>query len=122
IDFTRDKMTWTELDHTPKLPLGMGGKGGGQGGLEMFGSVMKAVGGFLGRRAAPEVTLRGFFGLTLIEGDEFPKIEGVLTGGPASKGGLQAGDVVTKVQGRSVSNVSDVLKLARRVAPGTKVA
>ena len=39
IDFTRDKMIWTELDFEPKLePMGgKGGKGGGQGGLEIIG-------------------------------------------------------------------------------------
>src|SRR4051794_33629083 len=31
IDFTRDKMTWTELDFLPEPPKGLGGKGGGQG-------------------------------------------------------------------------------------------
>src|SRR5216683_4087456 len=39
IDFTRDKMAWTELDFEPKSPLGQGGKGGGAGGLEIMGSI-----------------------------------------------------------------------------------
>jgi S1-C subfamily serine protease len=114
-------MTWTELDYTPTLPVGMGLKGGGQGGLEVFGSMMKMIGSFLGRRAAPEVTLRGFYGMTLVEGDEYPKVEGVLAGGPAGLAGLQAGDLVTRVQGRSVTNVADVLRLAGRLKPGAKV-
>jgi hypothetical protein len=121
IDFTRDKMTWTELDYTPTLPLGMGLKGGGQGGLEVFGSMMKTIGAFLGRRPAPEVTLRGFYGMTLIEGDEFPKIDAVLDKGPAGVAGLLGGDLLTRFQGRSVTNVADVLRLARRLNPGIKV-
>src|SRR5262249_42283602 len=121
IDFTRDKMTWTELDYTPTLPVGMGLKGGGQGGLEVFGSMMKMIGSFLGRPAAPEVTLRGFYGMTLVEGDEYPRVEGVLARGPAGLAGLQAGDLVTRVQGRSVTNVADVLRLAGRLKPGAKV-
>src|SRR5205085_1138775 len=95
--------------------------GGSQGGLEVFGSMMKMIGSFLGRRPAPEVTLRGFYGMTLVEGDEFPKVEGVLAKGPAGAAGLEAGDLVTKVQGRSVTNVTDVLRLAGRLKAGTKV-
>lgn len=122
IDFTRDKMTWTELDYKPAKPLGMGMKGGGgQGGLEVFGSVMKTLGSFLGRQATPEITLRGFMGMTLTDGDEHPKIEDVLEKGPAGAAGLRAGDRLTKVQGRTVTNVADVLRLARRLEPGTKI-
>ncbi len=121
IDFTRDKMTWTELAYKPRKPFGMGMKGGGAGGLEVFGSLMKTVGSLLGRRHTPEVALRGFFGMSLAEGDEYPKVESVLEKGPAGAAGLRAGDVVTQVQGRSVSNVADVLRLARRVPPGAKV-
>lgn len=121
IDFTRDKMVWTELDYRPDVPLGMGQKGGGQGGLEVFGSLMKTLGGFLGRRSAPELTLRGFLGMTLTDGDENPVVAAVLDQGPAGAAGLKTGDVLTHVQGRTVTNVADVLRLARRVSPGTRV-
>ena len=85
IDFTRDKMTWTELDYTPKLPpMLKGGGGGGQAELEMMGSVMKSVGGFLNRKATPEISLRGFYGMTLADGDEYPKVTAVLGKGPAA--------------------------------------
>src|SRR5262245_5645791 len=121
IDFTKDKMTWTELAYKPRNPFGMGMKGGGQGGLEVFGSIMKALGSFLGRQHTPEVELRGFFGMAIVEGDEHPKIESVLDKGPAGAAGLKAGDTVTKIQGRTVTNVADVYRLARRVPPGVKV-
>ncbi|MFO0927277.1 MAG: PDZ domain-containing protein [Gemmataceae bacterium] len=121
IDFTRDKMVWTELDYRPEVPLGMGQKGGSQGGLEVFGSLMKTLGGFLGRRSAPELTLRGFLGMTLTEGDESPVVAAVLEQGPAGAAGLKTGDVLTHVQGRTVTNVADVLRLARRVSSGTRV-
>src|SRR5437763_11793033 len=49
IDFTKDRMIWTKLDWKPKAPMGLGGKGGGQGGLEIMGTIMKMLGGFLGR-------------------------------------------------------------------------
>lgn len=120
IDFTRDKMRWTELDHRPELQLAAG-KGGGQGGLEVFGSLMKTLGGFLGRRPAPEVTLRGFHGMTLTDGDEHPLVREVLAAGPAGQAGLRAGDVLTHYQGRTVTDSGDVLRLARRLPPGDKV-
>jgi PDZ domain/Aspartyl protease len=114
IDFTSDKMTWTELDFEPKLKgIDRKGKGGGQGGLEVFGAIMKGLGGMLGRQPAPPVTLRGFFGMTLEEGDESPVVKGVLDKGPAGAGGLKVNDVLTKVEGRTVTNVADVLTVLR---------
>src|SRR5262249_33418716 len=77
IDFTRDKMTWTELAYDPKAPLGLGGKGG-QGGLEIFGSIMKMLGTFLGRKANPDVTTRGFLGLEAIDDDGVAVVKSVL--------------------------------------------
>lgn len=121
IDFTKDKMTWVELDFAPAGPLGLGMKGGGQGDLAVLGSVMKMLGGFLGRKSVPEVTLRGFHGMSLVDAGEYPKVERVLEKGPAGGAGLQAGDVVLKVQDRTVSSVADVLRFANRVPPGSKI-
>ena len=121
-DFTRDKLVWTELDYTPVSPFKLKGKGGGgSGGLEAMGQVMKWIGGFLGRKAAPEVALRGFFGMTLVDGDDHPRVEALLEAGPAGAAGLKVGDVVTHVQGREVDDVSDVVRLTRRMPPGTPV-
>ena len=47
--------------------------------------------------------------------------ENVLAKGPAGVAGLKVGDVVTKIDGRSVTNVADVLKRAGRLAPGGSV-
>jgi PDZ domain/Aspartyl protease len=120
IDFTRDKMTWTELDYVPKLPAMKGG-GGNQGELEMMGTVMKTVGAFMGRKSTPEISLRGFYGMTLVDGDEYPKVTTVLGKGPAGVAGLKVGDLITKLDGRSITNIADVLKRANRIAPGTSV-
>lgn len=121
IDFTRDKMTWTENGKMVPLPARMRKGGGAPGGLEIMGSIMKQLGGLMGRRATPDITLRGFHGMTLVEGDEFPKVSAVLESGPAGKAGLKAGDVVTKVGGRTVSNVGDVLRFAKTYAPGKPI-
>jgi hypothetical protein len=121
-DFTRDKLVWTELDYNPVSPFQMRGKGGGGGsGLEMMGSIMKMLGTFMGRKAAPEVMLTGFFGMTLADGGDHPRVQAVLDKGPAGAAGLQAGDVITHVQGRGVDDVADVLRLTRRMPAGTSV-
>ena len=123
IDFTRDKMTWTELDYVPKLPpmLKGGGGGGGQGELEMMGSMMKTIGAFIGRKPNPDISLRGFYGMTLVDGDEYPKVTTVLDKGPAGVAGLKVGDIITKIDGRSITNIADVLTRANKLAPGSSV-
>jgi hypothetical protein len=122
IDFSKDKMRWHELDYKPVAPMGLGGKGsGGQGGLEMFGTIMKSLGGFLGRKATPEVILSGFSGMTLKQGEEYPVVEAILEKGPAGMAGLKVGDLITKVQGRGVSSVSDVLARTRSLGAGSKI-
>ncbi|MFO0876563.1 MAG: PDZ domain-containing protein [Gemmataceae bacterium] len=121
IDFTSDRMVWTELDYKPSKILGLGAKGGGQGGLETFGSLMGSLGKLLGRRPMPEIALRGFHGMTLADGDEHPRVTAVLAKGPAGTAGLRTGDVLTKFNGRTVTNIADVLRFSRAVAPGKPV-
>jgi hypothetical protein len=121
IDFTRDKMTWTEIDHDIPAPGRIRKGAGGAGGLEVMGQVMKGLGGFLGRKANPDITLRGFVGLTLENGDEFPTVTGVLEGGPAGKAGVRKGDLVVKVNDRTVTSVGDVLRLAGRKPAGDEM-
>jgi hypothetical protein len=121
IDFTRDKMTWTEIDHDIPAPGRIRKGAGGAGGLEVMGQVMKGLGGFLGRKANPDITLRGFVGLTLENGDEFPTVTGVLEGGPAGKAGVRKGDLVMKINDRTVTSVGDVLRLAGRKPAGDEM-
>jgi serine protease DegQ len=121
IDFTRDKMAWTELNFEPQAPMGLGGRGGGQGGLEVFGTIMKFLGTFLGRKPAPDVVARGFLGVDVADDDGIAVVQSVLKGGPAAEGGLEVGDRIVKLKGRSVYGVDGLQSLARRVAPGEKV-
>jgi hypothetical protein len=122
IDFTKDKMVWTELDWKPKAPMGLGGAGG-VGGLEVMGPIMKLLGGLIGAKAEPDYALRGFLGVELAdeEGGENPLVKAVLENGPAAKAGVKVGDKIAKVQGRTVVNVEDVERFALKVEPGQDV-
>jgi hypothetical protein len=116
IDFTKDKMVWTPLDYKPTEPKRVNG-GGASGGLEVMGTLMKFLGALTGAKAEPDYTFRGFFGVDLEDkaGMEYPVIKSVLADGPAAKAGLKAGDQVTRFKGRSVQNVEDVRRFARKL-------
>jgi hypothetical protein len=121
IDFTRNKMSWTETDLTIPEPGRIRKGGFSAGGLDVMGGVMKSLGGFLGRKANPDITLRGFVGLTLENGDEFPTVVAVLDSGPAAKAGIRKGDSILKVNGRTVTSVNDILRFAGRAVPGSEM-
>jgi serine protease Do len=48
-------------------------------------------------------------------------VEGVQAGLPAEKAGIEAGDIITKVQGKAVDRYSDLPRLVGMVKPGEKV-
>jgi PDZ domain/Aspartyl protease len=123
IDFTKDKMVWTPLpDFDPVAPKGMGGKGGA-GGMEIFGSIMKGLGGLLGKKATPDVATRGFLGVELEQkGDDTILVKAVLEKSPAAKAGVKAGDRITKVKGRTVENVEDVERFVKKLKADEPVA
>jgi serine protease DegQ len=121
IDFTRDKMTWTPLDFSPVAPAGMGGKGGGAGGLEVVGSMMKMLGSFIGTKATPDVAPRGFLGLDVADSDDNPVVRTVLEKGPAALAGVKVGDVITHLAGRGVGDREDVVRVAKKLTAGTEV-
>ena len=47
-------------------------------------------------------------------------VRGVESGSPADKAGVEAGDVITKFDGRAVEKVSDLPRLVGNTKPGTK--
>jgi hypothetical protein len=118
IDFTRDKMVWTPLDYKPKVAVALGAKGGNMGGIDLLGGIMKSLGSLLGTQAGPSVRLRGFLGVELKDGDENPIVQTVLADGPAGKAGLKAGDHITHVQGRTVTDSDDVQRFVRKANSG----
>lgn len=123
IDFTKDKMVWTKLDWKPKEPMGLRekGGGGGAGGLELVGSLMKIFGGLLGRKANPDISPRGFLGLEVMEDDGITIVKSVLPNGPAAEAGLQAGDRIIKFRGRSIYGLDEFMKYSSRAVGGESV-
>ncbi len=47
-------------------------------------------------------------------------VRSVETGGPADKGGIEAGDIITKVDGRTVEKSGDLPRIVASVKPGSK--
>ena len=47
-------------------------------------------------------------------------VRGVESGGPAEKAGVEAGDIITKVDGRAVDKAGDLPRIIGGVKPGTK--
>ena len=121
LDFTRDKMTWTELNFDPPPPKGLDGAKGGLPELNAMGSALKMFGGLLGKRAKPEVVARGFLGIGLEEKDGAVFVKAVLAGSPAAAAGLKAGDRVSKFQSKEVSTVAAVHRLTARLGPDEAV-
>ncbi len=115
IDLTRDRMIWTPTGFEPKQPK-TGGKSGSTG-LEMVGTLMKVMSVFAGIKPAPPPVPRGFWGMQLEERDGKLQVSSVLPKGPAESAGIQAGDVVTEIEGKKMQSLADFqARTARQVS------
>src|SRR5579883_2028862 len=118
-DFTRDKMTWTELNYNPPVPQGLMGKGAGApGGLDALGSVMKLMGSLLGKKTETVVKPRGFLGVELADVSGGVEVKEVLAKSPAAQAGLKAGDRISRFQGKAVQSRQQLEKLAATLTAG----
>ncbi len=118
-DFTRDKMTWTELNYNPPAPKGLMGKGAGApGGLDALGSVMKLMGSLLGKKTEAVVKPRGFLGVELADVGGGVEVKEVLAKSPAAQAGLKAGDRISRFQGKAVQSRQQLEKLAATLTAG----
>jgi len=123
-DFTRDKMTWLELDFDPPQPKAVmvkGKEGDAMAGLEMLGGMMKFLGALAGIRPAPPPVPRGFVGIELAEAGGMVTVKGVLKDGPAAKAGLKAGDRIEQVKDNDVASFADVVRHLANVTVGQSV-
>jgi hypothetical protein len=122
-DFTRDKLAWTPLDFQPPALSARGAKGGALAGLEMMGKLMKFAGAMLGVNANSAVAPRGFLGAELAAvGEAGVKVEKVLTGSPAEKAGLRAGDRVKSMADKRVQSVADAGAVLATMAEGARLS
>jgi hypothetical protein len=106
-DFTADKLIWAKLSYDPPDPVGIGGKGG-QGGLEMMGTMMKTLAAFMGIKPNFEVRPTGFLGAELEEKTDGVYIKSLLKGGPADDAKVQVGDKIEAVAGSSIDDLADL--------------
>lgn len=121
IDLTKNKMTWTPLDFKPPPPVGLRGKHGEPAELNAMGAVMKVLGVLMGKKAAPDLTFRGFMGIELMQGKGQAEVKRVLKDSPAGRAGLKAGDHITAFQSHSVSSAADLAKWSAHVTAGKTV-
>jgi hypothetical protein len=119
-DFTKDKMTWTELDFKPKAPEGLGGKAN-TADMDAMASLMKLAAAFLGKSKQPEPIGRGFLGLELEDDNDAIVVKSVLADAPAAKAGLKAGDVVVNVKEKGIKNSDDLRKVASDLKAGDSI-
>jgi serine protease DegQ len=120
-DFTGDKLAFVPLDFDPPEPKGIGGKGGGQGGLEVMGTMMKTLAGFMGVKPNFEVRPGGFVGIEIEEKDKKLVVKTVLKGSPADDAGLKAGDTLDSVKDTSLDSLSDVARVFGKANVGDTV-
>lgn len=121
-DFTRDTLAWTKLDFDPPAPVGIKAKdGSGAGSLEFIGSMMKFLGALAGKKADAEIVPRGFLGMDVNDVEKTPTVRSVLSGGPAGKAGVKAGDTLLAFHGKRVDRAGEVHRLASQVVTGQSV-
>jgi hypothetical protein len=117
-DFSADALTWVPLTgFTPPL-LSAGRGGGGQGGLEVLGPLMKLFGALLGVNPGFDTRPRGHLGFGC---DDAGVVNLVLADGPAAKAGLRPGDTVMKVKGKPVAAAAQLEKAVAAVKPGDRL-
>jgi hypothetical protein len=121
-DFTRDKLAWTPLKFDPPEIERIKDKGdGGQGGLEMLGTMMKYLAPLMGLKPNFTIHPRGFLGLELEEKDGKVIVRGVLTDSPADKAGIKVGDHVQHARSNSVESIDDVRDAVNRLRVSEKL-
>jgi hypothetical protein len=124
IDFTRDKMVWTQLPaFTPPEPdrLNLKKDDPIHKQMEAVDALTKLLAWMMNKKPALPPLPRGFLGVELAERDGGVTVQGVLAKTPAANAGLRTGDRIAEVQGKAVTTSADVLRLAARVTAGQEV-
>jgi PDZ domain/Aspartyl protease len=121
-DFTVDTLTFTPVPFEKPVPkrieTSKGNGGGGQGGLEMMGDMMKLLAAFTGTKPNYDVVPRGFLGAEI---NSDLVVQSVLKDGPADKAGLKSGDRIRSAKGKSADKPDELLEIVRKLPAGTSL-
>src|SRR5262245_51461310 len=133
IDLTKDRMTWTRLDHEPRDPPVPERKPGedhrapaGIQAMNALGPIAKGLAFLMGKQPEEERHARGFLGLEWSERVEAGRTEvqvrGVLIDSPAARGGLQSGDCILRINGRAIEGLKGARAALAEVRPRDEVS
>lgn len=120
-DFTADKLAFESLPDFDPPALVPIGKGGGQGGLEMIGSMMKFLAPLMGMKPNFNTVPRGFVGIEFDDAKGEVVVKTVLPGSPAALAGLKPGDVIESVKNTAIDDGKDLTKALAKAGVGTKL-
>jgi serine protease Do len=132
IDLTKDRMTWTRLDHDPRDPPVPDHKPGEKGGapvgvqaMSMLGPLAKGLAFLMGKQPEEQRQPRGCLGLEWSEhvksGQKQVSIQSVLEGLPAARGGVRAGDHIVAINDRVIKSLQEAHAALSLVHPGDPV-
>jgi hypothetical protein len=125
LDPTKDRMVWTRLDFEPREPFIPKGAIAKQApselaAMNMLGPLAKGLSLLVGKQAPDLLLPRGLIGVAL-EPRGPAAVVSVLEGSAAAKAGLKPGDVLERVNGKSVDSARTAHAATSRVRPGEKV-
>ena len=132
IDLTKDRMTWTRLDHDPRDPPApdhkaqenIGAPVGVQA-MSALGPLAKGLAFLMGKQPEEQRQPRGFLGLEWTEqvasGRKQVFVQGVLEGLPAARGGVHTGDQIVRINHRVIDSLKDAHTALAKVHPGDPV-
>jgi serine protease Do len=135
IDLTQDRMTWTRLKYEPREPpvprLKPGEKAEAPAGVQAMnalGPLAKGMAFLMGKQPEEKLHFRGFLGVEWSgsapggPASTGLKVRRVLGGSPAARAGLQADDVILRINGQSVDRPRATGPILADVRPGDSVA
>jgi membrane-associated protease RseP (regulator of RpoE activity) len=128
IDLSRDRMAWTRLDYSPPDPpvpkLKPGEEGNAPLGIQAMnaiGPLAKGLAFLMGKQPEEAQHPRGFLGLEWSEqtetGQKLVRIQTVLKESPAAQGGLKPGDVIVKINDRTIAGLKDARMALAEIQP-----
>jgi serine protease Do len=131
IDPTRDRMIWTRLNYQPRDPVPDHKPEKDKGApreiqaMNALGPIAKGLAFLMGKQPEDEQRPRGFLGLEWVEqvnADQTTvRVTSVLEASPAAAGGLQSGDHILQINGRTVTSRQSARVALAEIQPGDTV-